>query len=121
VHVGGLAHEDGADPLRKRKVDLAPPREQLRRLADSRLNQGIRPLEPGDADLELLQRVEGLGLEAVGEHLEHLLTGADRARHRSRMVEARCEREHAVERHEPVARLEADDPAAGGRNPDRPA
>ena len=37
------------------------------------------------------------------------------------MVEARREREAALERHEAEGRLEADDPAAGGRDADRAA
>ena len=91
------------------------------RLADSRMDQRIRPVEPREPDLELLERVERLGLEAVGQHLHHLLARADRACHRPGVIEARREREDAVERHEPVARLEADDPAARGRDPDRTA
>ena len=45
----------------------------------------------------------------------------DVARHRPDVVEARREREDAVDRHEPVARLEAGDPAARGRDADRAA
>src|SRR5205823_14017009 len=37
-----------------------------------------------------------------------------------RMVKARRQGEAAVDRNEPEARLEAEDAAAGGRNPDRP-
>src|SRR5947207_2477289 len=37
------------------------------------------------------------------------------------MVEARRERKHAVDRHEPEGRLEADHATAGGGDPDRAA
>ena len=63
----------------------------------------------------------GARLVAVDQHLQHLLARADRACHRPGVIEAGRERKDTVERDEPVARLEADDPAARGRDPDRAA
>ena len=61
------------------------------------------------------------GLVAGHERAQGLLARRDVARHRPGVVEARREREAAVERDEAVRRLEADDPAAGGGDPDRAA
>ena len=86
-------------------------------LADER----VRLVEPGDADPELLERLEGGRLEAGGERAQQLGATVDRRRHRADVVVARREREDAAGGHEVVRRLEARDPAPGRRDADRAA
>ena len=76
--------------------------------------------EPRDAGAELRER--DLRDGEPGTSAAIIATAArDVCGHRPGVVEARREREDAVGRDEPVARLEADDAAAGGGDPDRAA
>ena len=77
-------------------------------------------LEPEHADLDVLEAELGRR-EGGRQSLEQLDARVDAAPHWPRMVEGRREREAAVERNEPVGRLEAGHAAAGGRDPDRAA
>ena len=121
MDIGDLSHEHRADVLHERKGEHAAARTELGRLAHARVDQRIGEVQPGDADHHLLQRIERRRREAVCERSHHLGALADRARHRPGMVEARREREAALERDEPVARLEAGHAAARRWNTDRAA
>ena len=86
---------------------------------DALANEGIGELGPGDADLELLERLELDGLEAGHERGQHPLAALDVERERPAGVEARREWPAPVERDETVRRLVPDDAAARGGDPDR--
>ena len=77
-----------------------------------------RPVGPGDADAE----PAGCRQREPGRERSHQLDAAgDVAGQRACVVERRGEREDAVDRHDAETRLEADDAAACGGNPDRAA
>ncbi len=116
-----LAHEDARGAVAwLGEVDRSAVREQGYCLLRPGPDERVGVLEPGDPDLELLER-DGSRLEIVREDSEQLGAAGDRVGERARVVEARREREAAVQRDEAVGRLEADDAAAGGRDPDRAA
>ena len=120
VDVRDLAHEDRVGRVvDQRQLDRAAPREAGGRLLDTRPHERIGRVRPGDADLELLERLELDGLVRGCERAEHPLAPRHVDGQRPRRVEARRERPAALERHEPVGRLVADDAAAGGGDPDR--
>ena len=120
MDVGHLADEDREDPVvGERKLDRPAAWEARCRRFDTLANQGIGELGPGDADLELLERLELCGLEAGHERRQHPLAALDVERQRPAGVEARGERPAAVERDEAVRRLVPDEAAARGRDPDR--
>ena len=81
----------------------------------------IGVVEPGDADRETVEVVEPLGPERRSEHAHELDAAAHGRGYRPDVVVARRERETAAGRDEVVRRLEAGDPAPGGRDPDRAA
>ena len=71
VHVGDLAHEDGAHVL-ARDGELEPLRaREARRAASSTRarDERVGGVRPGDADLELLERLERAPLERRRERL----------------------------------------------------
>ena len=117
MHVGDFPHERVADRCREREVDRLGI-EQCGRLADPLADEWRTAVVPRDADRDLAGR---LGFEFRGESLEHPRAVGDSAGHRPGVVEGGREREAPVERDEAVAGLEADDPAAGGGDPDRAA
>ena len=120
MDVGNLAHEVRTILGYERKIDLPPPRKQRRGLRHSFAHERIRTVEPRDADLELLQRLELDRLESGHERPQQPLAALDRRRHRTDDVVARRERETALDGDEPVRRLEAGDAAPRCRDPDRP-
>ena len=68
MDVGDLAVEDREDPLVGRgELDRPAAREASDRRLDALANEGVGELGPGDADLELLERLELHGLEAGHE------------------------------------------------------
>ena len=121
VRLGHLAQEHAVHPLGQREVDRPPAREALRRRLHARPHERLGAVEPRHTQLELLERAELGPLEARRERLEHAHAAVGVARHRPRVIEARGEREAALERHEPVARLEAHHPTARRRDADRAA
>ena len=121
VHVRHLPPEDVGRALPQRQVDAAPAGEAARNRLDPRPDERLCVLGPGDADAELLERGELVPPEVRDEHLQHPRARLDVAGHRAGVVVAGGERPAAVERYEPVARLEADDAAACGGDPDRAA
>ena len=66
-------------------------------------------------------RSRGSGTGAPASTDQASATSCDGASHRPDRVEGGAEREHAVDRDAAPARLQADEPAAGGRQPDRAA
>ena len=90
-------------------------------LLDPRADERVGVLRPGDRDLDLLERLERQGSNPGASARIIAVHSSTDPRHRAGVVEARREREAALERDEPVGRLEADDAAAGGRDPDRAA
>ena len=122
VDVCDLAHEDDADLAREREVELAAarepgrrPRAHVRGQEDLRCSSHAIPTSTSSSDSS------STGSKPSASARISSAQPADRARHRPRVVEARREREAALERDEAEARLEADDPAAGRRDPDRAA
>ena len=65
-----------------RELDARRRGNARRRLLDPRAHERIGELRPGDADLELLERLERRRLEPGREHAEQLLAAGDVARHR---------------------------------------
>jgi hypothetical protein len=119
VHLRCFALEDRVGLARRhRHVDRARPREQGGGGLHARAHERLGQLGPGDAGDEVVER-RGGRLEPRRERPHHQLASGDVARHRPRVVEARRQREAAVERHEPERGLEARDTAARRRNPDR--
>ena len=57
MDVGRLAHEVGTVRRRERQVDVPPAREQRSRLRDPFPHERVGVVEPGDSDLELLERL----------------------------------------------------------------
>jgi hypothetical protein len=121
VRLGRLAHEHRPVPLGERERDGPTVWEELRRRLDAGPHERLGELQPGDAHLEVLQRAQLGAVKAGRERLKHARARLDVAPHRARVVEAGRERKAAVELHEPAARLEADDAAAGGGDADRAA
>ena len=66
VDVRDLAHEEPVVVGGEREVDRAPAREQRRRRLDARAHERVRVVEPRDADLDLLQRLELRRLRSRG-------------------------------------------------------
>ena len=81
----------------------------------------LRVVGPRDARRAGRRARRGLRREARRERVHHRHALGDRSRHRAGVVVARRERPAAVERHEPERRLEADDAAERGGDPDRAA
>ncbi len=121
MDVGDLAHEERADSLGERELDRPSPRKRCDGGLEPLAHQRVAPIEPGDADRQLVELRRLDRMEAGRERLEHRRALGDRSGHGPGMVEGRGEREAAFQRDEAVGRLEADDAAAGGRNPDRAA
>jgi hypothetical protein len=120
VHVCDLAVKGLVEPFGQRQVEPPAPREALGSRLDACCHERIGELRPRDSDLDLLE-CHLCRREARSEHIHHPLARGDVPRHRPRVVVARGEREAAIERHQPPARLEADDAAAGGGDADRAA
>ena len=121
MDVGHLAHEDArARAVGRAATRRSPPREERGGRLDTRAHERVGELRPGDADPDLLERLDSAGSKSVRARR----ASARRRRRRgpsARRVVARRQRPAAVERDEPVRRLEADDAAAGGGDPDRAA
>src|SRR5207244_6193377 len=96
VDVCHLSPEDAPDAFWLREVDRAAAREARRGLLDARTDERVGVLDPGDADGELLERLQPSRLEPRDERAHHLLELSDGPRHRAGVVEARREREAAV-------------------------
>ena len=121
VDVGDLAHEEAVSSPASGK-SIARRRGNRAAAASTRARtSGSACVEPRDADFDLLQRLESRRSKAGHERVHQLLAALDRRRHRPDVVVARRKREAAVRRDEVVRRLEADDAAPGGRDPDRAA
>ena len=121
MDVGHLAPEDVRLALPERNVEAAEVGEACRGGLHALPDERVGMLRPRDADAELLERLQLAPLEAGRQRLEHRRARLDVARHRARVVVRGRERPTAVERDEPVGRLEADDAAAGRRDADRPS
>ncbi len=131
MHVPGLAQDDRAerlvDEVELGHVDVdeleAGVRERVDRLAHARRHArgevGVVDLSPEHADACAADVAQRDRLPA--EHAEERRRLLDRRGQRPDVVAARGEREDALERDEPVGRLEADDPAVGGGDADRAA
>lgn len=57
--------------LRERERDAAAAREQLRRLLNAGAHERLGELQPGDADLEVLERAQLGAIEAGRERRQH--------------------------------------------------
>src|SRR4029453_18520177 len=110
VDVGDLVHEQRARPTGLWKVDGASPREALGSLENSFADERRNVVDPCEANLDLLERQELVARVAGHERRQPALARLDVTRHRAGVVEARREREAAVERDEAGCRLGADDP-----------
>src|SRR5204862_983875 len=122
MHVGRLAPEERVlAAVGERERDAAPTREERCRLLDARAHERVGVLEPGDADLELLERAERDRTESRHEGAHQLEAAGDARRERADVVVAGREREAALRRHEVERRLEPGDAAPGRRNADRAA
>ena len=122
MDVGGLAHEQPVlARVVEREVDRAAVREARRGLLDAGADERVGVLEPGDADAEIGERVERRRLELRRERPHELDAAVHARRDRADVVVARREREAALGRDEAVRRLEADDAAPRGGDPDRAA
>src|SRR5207247_4617832 len=97
-----------AGDVAPRDVEWAAPRKARGYLLDPRANHRIAPVEPRDADLDRLERLDASRLEPWDERRHHRRAIGDAACNRASVVEGGRERETAIERHEPVRRLEAD-------------
>ena len=115
VDVRGLGLEGRVQVAREREVDLLRAGKELGGGLDPGAHERIGVLRPGHPRPDA--RRGRLGLEAERTH--DLGAGGHRDRHGADGVEAGGERKDTVRRHEPPRRLEADDPAAGCREPDR--
>src|SRR5690348_11256252 len=122
VYVRDLAHEEPVlGRIVQRQVDGPTVREERKHRLDARADEGIRVIEPGEADAQLTERLELDGGELRGERAHQVRAARDGRGDRPDVVVARCEREATVLGHEPPGRLEADDAAPGGRDADGPA
>ena len=118
VHVGDLSHERRYDTLGQRELDLDDVTEDARGSQHAFADERVAAIRPRDAHTRVSELSD---LKSRNEVSHQIDTACDVACHRARVVEARCEREDAVDRHGSKARLEPRHPAAGGRDPDRPA
>ena len=122
MDVGDLVHEERAGAVRRtgsstgRACGKSSAAAWTRaRTSGSQSSSHATPSSTSSSAIGCVRR------EARDERGEERLALGDGARHRACVVEARREREAAVERDEPVRRLEPDEPAPGGRDPDRAA
>ena len=122
VRVGDLAHEDRRATPRRAGGRRRGGGEQRGRLLDPGADERVGVLRPGDRRPRPPRATRACAARSPGASASHHRRALlDRPRHRPGVVEARREREAALERDEPVGRLEADDAAARGRDPDRAA
>ena len=121
VHARDLVHERGRRARPARETATAPLAEHAARRLDTCAHERLgRRSSQRDADRDPGRSIGSTSKPGTSASISSTQP-RDVARHRPGVVEARREREHAVERHEPVRRLEAGDPAARGRDADRAA
>ena len=121
MHLGDLTHEHLQVAAASREVEPLPPREARGRRLDALADAPRGLVRPRNGDAKIAQRRLRRRLELRDERLHHGDALGDRSRHRPGVVVARRERPAALQRDEPVRRLEPDDAAVRGRDPDRAA
>ena len=136
VHPGELGQRGQGDRPHLGPGALQHPRRVLQRRGRLRMRGHVGLVEmPHEADAQVAHaavqhaaeipraagRAAGIGRVVRRHRVQHQRVVRHRAGQRTDMVQREGQREHAAPRHQPVGRLQPDDPAGAGRVAHRPA